>query len=153
MPLLNYTSNVDADKTAMEITRCLSSHGAQSVMTDYNSEDQTIVSISFLLAVNGKSIKFRLPCDWKPVYEILTRDKNYDRYFKEKKEKLKSDARLQAVRTAWRIVKDWVEAQMALVEAHQAKTEQVFLPYVVMKGGKTLSDQILGGELLLEGTK
>jgi hypothetical protein len=34
-------------------------------------------------------------------------------------------------------VKDWVEAQLALVEAQQAQLAEVFLPYAVMRGGQT----------------
>jgi hypothetical protein len=36
MGLLNYTTKIDADKTASEITKCLSLHGASSIMTDYD---------------------------------------------------------------------------------------------------------------------
>ena len=49
---------------------------------------------------------------------------------------------MQAVRTAWRIVKDWVEAQMALVKTQMATTQEVFLPYAVMKDGRTLSQHV-----------
>lgn len=149
MPLLNYTSNVDVDKTAAEISKCLSSHGAQAVMTEYDSVDQTIKSISFKLNVNGTPITFRLPCDWKPVYELLHKNKKPYRSLDSRLERQKSEWQLQAVRTAWRIVKDWVEAQMALIETTMVKPEQVFLPYAVMKGGHTLSEQVLKGEFLL----
>ena len=43
-------------------------------------------------------------------------------------------------RTAWRIVKDWVEAQMALVETRMVTVPQVFLPYTLMRNGRTLSE-------------
>ena len=49
---------------------------------------------------------------------------------------------MQAVRTAWRIVKDWVEAQMALVETQMVTTRDVFLPYAVMRDGRTLSQHV-----------
>jgi hypothetical protein len=35
MGLLNYTTKIDPDKTAAEIARCLSTHGASAIMTDY----------------------------------------------------------------------------------------------------------------------
>jgi hypothetical protein len=34
-----------------------------------------------------------------------------------------------AQRVGWRIIKDWIDAQMALVDLKQAKIIQVFLPY------------------------
>lgn len=30
----------------------------------------------------------------------------------------------------WRIIKDWVEAQMVILETKMVKIEQVFLPYL-----------------------
>ncbi len=35
----------------------------------------------------------------------------------------------QAARVAWRIIKDWVEAQIAIIDAGMATVTQVFLPY------------------------
>ncbi|GAI53070.1 unnamed protein product, partial [marine sediment metagenome] len=34
--------------------------------------------------------------------------------------------------------KDWVKAQMAIVETEMVRTEQVFLPYWITPSGKTL---------------
>jgi hypothetical protein len=152
MPLLNYTSGVDADKTISEIQKILGSHGAEKVMTDY--KDGIVFSLSFALTVNGKPMGFRLPCDWRPVYDILTKDRDFERYYdQDKNAKLMSDAKLQAVRTAWRIVKDWVEAQMALVDTAMVKTQDVFLPYLVMADNRTLAENVSDGKFLLENKK
>lgn len=131
MPLLNYTTKIDVEKTIGEIQRMLGKAGAMKVMTDY---DEGIVSaISFALKVNGQTIGFRLPCDWRPVLHLMNEDPDVPSKLKEN---------TQAVRVAWRIVKDWVEAQLALVETTMVKTEQVFLPYMVVKNGQTLYEQI-----------
>lgn len=137
MALLNYTSNVDADKTAMEIAKCLSMHGAQAVLTEYDPKEGTVSAISFRIKVGEQMMSFRLPCDWKPVYEVMYKNKRNT--WQSEKESKRRD---QAVRTAWRIVKDWVEAQMALVETRMVTTQQVFLQYVVMKNGKTLAENV-----------
>ena len=47
--------------------------------------------------------------------------------------------RKQAERTAWRIVKEWVVAQMALIETEMVDMEEVFLPYM-LAGDRTLYD-------------
>lgn len=152
MGLLNYTTKIDADKTAQEIAKCLSMHGASQVLTEYDEKEGLVKAISFAINMNGKKMGFRLPCDWKPVYEILKVQKDTGRYMNsERKEKWESELRLQAVRTSWRIVKDWVEAQMALVETSMVKTEQVFLPYLVMQDGKTLSEKIASDPSFLLG--
>jgi hypothetical protein len=44
--------------------------------------------------------------------------------------------RAQAARTAWKLIQDWVELQMALIKMRQAEFLQVFLPYV-WNGKKT----------------
>lgn len=136
MPLLNYTTKIDADKTAQEIARCLSKHGAQAVLTEYDEKDGYVTAISFKINLEGKRVGFRLPCDWKPVLEILKNDPNV-----RSRSRVAID-RVLAVRVAWRIVKDWVEAQMALVETRMVTTQQVFLPYAVMKSGETLYEKI-----------
>jgi hypothetical protein len=81
---------------------------------------------------------FRLPCDWKPVFAILTKNAKI-RPYQARYDRWKSEQEMQAVRTTWRIVKDWVEAQMALVETQMVTTAEVFLPYAVMKDGRTLA--------------
>lgn len=48
----------------------------------------------------------------------------------------------QASKVAWRIIKNWIEAQLAIIEAGQAEFSQVFLPYTQNQGGKTLYEII-----------
>lgn len=139
MGLLNYTTKIDADKTASEIAKCLTAHGASAILTDY--EDGVLAAISFSITLNERKIGFRLPCDWRPVFEVLKKDVKTKEWHSGYERRL-SELRLQAVRTAWRIVKDWVEAQMALVETQMASTQEVFLPYAVMRDGRTLAEHV-----------
>ncbi len=138
MPLLNYTTQIDVEKTIGEIQRMLGKAGAMKVMTDY--KDGIVVAISFALSVNGQTVGFRLPCDWQPVLSLMKQDRKVPRHLCDQ---------TQAVRVAWRIVKDWVEAQLALVETTMVKTEQVFLPYMVVKNGETLYQQIAANQFRL----
>ena len=55
----------------------------------------------------------------------------------------------QALKVSWRIVKDWVEAQMAIVEAELAEMAEVFLPYAVTKNGTTLYKEIQNNNMLM----
>jgi hypothetical protein len=55
----------------------------------------------------------------------------------------------QALKVSWRIVKDWVEAQMAIVEAKLADVVEVFLPYLITKQGKTLYQSFKSDTTLL----
>jgi hypothetical protein len=147
MGLLNYTTKIDPDKTAQEIAKCLSQHGAQAVLTEYDPEHSYVSAISFRIKIGEQLISFRLPCDWKPVCDIMYKNKR-GRY----SDKGYSARRDQAIRTAWRIVKDWVEAQMALVETRMARTEEVFLPYAVMRNGQTLAEHMVSDPSKLLGS-
>lgn len=60
MGLLNYTTKIDPDKTAAEIARCLSMHGAQAVFTEYDPEGGYVSALTFRIAVNGQPMGFRL---------------------------------------------------------------------------------------------
>lgn len=133
MAILNYTTKIDADKTAMEISKCLSMHGAKSVNTEYDTKQGCISAISFMILLKDQPICFKLPCHWEPILQLISDDRKVPNRLK---------TREQAVRIAWRIVKDWVEAQMALVETKMAKTEEVFLPYALNSNGETLFQQI-----------
>lgn len=142
MPLLNYTTGIDADKSAAEISKSLRKVGATSVLTDYDPSGDFITALSFRLNLNGQEISFRLPCDWQPVLEILKNDKKVPR---------NKCTQEQAVRVAWRIVKDWVEAQAAIIETKMVSTVQVFLPYAVVKDGNTLFESMQRNPSMLLG--
>ena len=51
----------------------------------------------------------------------------------------------QAIRTSWRILKDWVEAQMALLETGMVTMDEIFLPYMFSRG-QTLYQALAAGE-------
>ena len=41
--------------------------------------------------------------------------------------------RAQAARVAWRILRDWLEAQLAIVQSRSVTFEQVMLPYMLVE--------------------
>lgn len=142
MSILNYTTKIDADKTAQEIAKCLSAHGAKAILTEYDPKDNYVSSLSFKISINNQDVSFRLPCEWAPILDIFSNDRKVPR---------RSVTREQAVRTAWRIVKDWVEAQMALVETRMVRTEEVFMPYIITKNGQTLAERMQENPAFLLG--
>lgn len=139
MPLLNYTTKVAAEKTVGEIQRCLAAHGAKAVLSEYDDKGN-VIALSFKVSVGNQDIAFRLPSDWRPVLRILERDRKVPRSFRTPE---------QALRVSWRIVKDWVEAQMAIVETKMVQLEQVFLPYAIMPDGRTLYERVRDTQFVL----
>ncbi|MDH3599865.1 MAG: hypothetical protein OEU26_09550, partial [Candidatus Tectomicrobia bacterium] len=139
MPLLNYTTQIEAEKTLMEISRILTKHGAKAILTEFDREGDVAV-LSFRVEFGERDIAFRLPADWRPILTLLERDKRVP-----KRLKIKG----QAIRVAWRIIKDWVEAQMALIETQMVTLDQVFLPYAVMEDGQTVYAHLQAHQLAL----
>ena len=100
MPLLNYTTKVNVYTTLGEIQAQLVTHGAKKIMQDYDDQGR-ISALTFLIDTPSGMRGIRLPANVDAVNKVLA------------KQKVKCDWE-QAERVAWRIVKDWVEAQMAL---------------------------------------
>ena len=133
MPILNYTTTIVVEKTTAEIQGRLAKAGAQAVMTEYDTE-QVLCAVSFRMMCSGIMVNFRLPAQIDRIYVLLQRDDKVARKFK---------TREQAARVAWRIIKDWIEAQLAIVEAEQAEMVEVFLPYAQNPTtGQTLFEQL-----------
>lgn len=141
MALLNYTTKIDAFKTISEIQQLLAKAGASAVMTDYD-QNGYIVALSFKISLNDNDIAFRLPTDWRPVLQVLENDHKVPRSLKTQE---------QALRVAWRITKNWVEAQVAFIETMMVTTAQVFLPYAVTADGQSLYEYIGQNTTLLLG--
>src|ERR1700741_5579890 len=114
MPILNYRTRVESQKTVSEIQSILGVKGASHVSVEY--KNGTATGITFGLLLNEMPINFRLPCNVEGVSKALSRAKQH----------AVAKDRVQCERIAWRIVKDWVEAQMALIEAGQAEITEVF---------------------------
>lgn len=144
--LLNYTTNISAEKTISEIQKILAKSGANAILTEYDDQG-AIVALSFKVLVNNQPLGFRLPTSWQSVYAVLERQHRTNTRVKATKD--------QALRVAWRITKDWVEAQLALIESQMAKTEQIFLPYLVTNHAtnETLYDRLAQSRFLLPAAK
>ena len=138
MPLLNYTTKVDVYATIGAIQGQLVKHGAKKIMQDYD-DDGHITALSFMVETPTGPRGIRLPANVEAVHAVLTR------------QKVKCD-REQAERVAWRIVKDWVEAQMAILESEMVQMDEIFLPYMLSSSGQTVFEAYRKNQLALEGS-
>ena len=103
MPILNYTTKVDVFSTLGEVQRILVAHGARKIVQDYDDGGR-VIAVSFLIDTPLGKRAVRLPANVDAVFAVL------------QQQKVKCDY-AQAERVAWRIIKDWLEAQMAILEA------------------------------------
>ena len=135
MPILNYTTKVDVYTTIGAIQGALVKHGAKKIMQDYDDAGR-IAAICFAIDTPGGVRGIKLPANVAAVQAVLQR------------QKVKCDYE-QAERVAWRIIKDWVEAQMAILESQMVQMDEIFLPYMVDKQGQTLYAAYQNGRLML----
>ncbi len=138
MAILNYTTSIDCEKSILEIQKCLVKHGAHKIVTDY--KDKRPFAVTFCLTVNGNVIGFSLPANYSGVLRAMKSDRKVPR------SKCTDE---QAQKVAWRIIKDWVESQMAIVEAQLCEMAEVFLPYAITKSGNTLYKELQNNGMLM----
>lgn len=143
MFLKNYTSEVPVSQTIARIRTVLIKCGVSGIMEEYDQQGQgKIIAITFQIPTATKPLTIRLPADEAAATdalfmdyadgETLTDDKQAIAWNGKSgnKKKRRKDFAEQGARTAWRIVQDWVEVQMSMIQCKQADTLQVFLPYV-----------------------
>ena len=110
MALKNVYTEVEASKTVEEITRRLARFGVQEITTEYAEGEPS--GLRFVIETRQGRQQFRLPARWKPVQAVLRQQYNdavagVDR---------RHTTERHAKRVAWRLLKDWVEVQLALAE-------------------------------------
>lgn len=138
MPIKNYTTKVPADRSIQEIQNALVKHGATGMLYEYEKGTGRIEALRFRLEIKEREVAFSLPVNWRMFQEVLhqqnvsrARDEDY------------------VYRVAWRCIRDWVMAQLALYETQIVQLPQVFLPFATGKDGKTIYEQVTAGQLLL----
>jgi len=132
MVLANKTTTVDAAKTVSELQALLAKAGATQMLVEYEDGDGEPSALAFKILVKGQPVSFRLPCNWPGVLKAM---------------KGQVPHRLlnhqHAKRVGWRILKDWLRAQLSLIAAGASTLEEVMLPWALMRTGNTVSMEML----------
>jgi hypothetical protein len=127
MPILNYTTEVKAEKTISEIYQILLKAKAKEISFENDAEGDT-TAVKFMIFFFEKPLWFRIEPNYRGVLEAMKRNKTPPRYCNLR----------QAFNVAWRITKDAIEAQMAIVQSNQGEIAQVFLPFAIDAEGRTV---------------
>jgi hypothetical protein len=120
--LKNYTSTVPAMTSMGRIEQYLVAAGATDISKKY--ENQVCIAITFRMMVNLQPLFFKLPAKVDACFDVLWKE------VKRPQPDTKANIRQQAERTAWKIISDWVEIQLSMIQLEQAEAMQIFLPYV-----------------------
>jgi len=144
-PLLNYTTSLTVNKTVSQVQKILMAHGAKAIAQQ--CAQGRITSMFFQIEGPEGDLSIKLPVNAERVHAVLQRQ------YREGDLRNRAYAQPEhAERVAWRILKDWLEAQMAILESEMVTLPQIFLPYIIGDGGRTLYEVISDrGFLLTEG--
>ena len=117
----------------------LQKNGASGILMEYEKGTGRVESLLFKIDFEGRPMGFRLPIRWREAKRTLvaqgvTRAKGDDDY---------------CYRVAWRIVRNWLEQQMAILALEMADLAEIFLPYSVSNNGQTFYQNILNNPQLL----
>src|ERR1700741_1315115 len=127
MAILNYTTKIDHWKTINDVQIALSKRGVQKLVVDM--QDNLPSGLSFCILWHDRPIAFAVPCNFRGILRVMQNSKRVP----------KSQCTMeQAMRVGWRIVKDWVEVQMAMVDAEVVTMAEAFMQYAITKDGSTV---------------
>lgn len=124
MNLKNYTSTVPTERTIARIETLLAEAGAIDISKNYNDGRLKAICFSIQAVPEGRLVVIRLPANTEAVFDALKKE------VKRPRDGTLEKLRIQAERTAWKLMQDWVEVQLSLIRLRQAELLQVFLPYV-----------------------
>lgn len=110
-----------------EIQTALARRGVQRISTLFD-DDGTPAGLGFTMKTDYGVGEFEPPVRTGGVLAAMKRDTKIP--------KAKQTAE-QAARAAWRIAKDWLEAQSALIDAGLASLDEVMMPYLLVAADRT----------------
>ncbi len=146
--IINFTTEIAPEKSLGEISRILVEFGATHISIEYDKVKKVPIGISFVAETPLGDREFRLPARIERVQKVIT-----DKYEA-------GDRRLgprhttfeHAARVAWRILRDWIEAQLAMVKLDLISIDEMFFPQLVAgERGETVYQLFEGRRLLGPG--
>lgn len=145
---LNYTTKIEAARTVGECQQILAQAGASAVAVEYDSGRP--VGLSFRLDTPHGRRNFTLPVNVDGMQRVLAKEAAAG--LRIHTAGVRVESREHAARVAWRVVKDWLEANLALIAAGMASLDETMLPYLHVAPEKTLYAAYREREAALELT-
>lgn len=133
MAIANYSTSVSAAKSRGEIEKWLIDFGARGIATEYD-EQRRAVALSFAITgPSGALEHYQLPARIAGVQAALKADRV----------PASQQTAAHAERVAWRCLRDWVRAQLAIIRAGLTTLDEVMLPYMRTVSGHTVYEDRL----------
>lgn len=145
---LNYTTTIPADRTAGECQNLLGKSGATAVAVHFEAGEP--VGLSFRLDTPHGRRDFTLPVNVEGIQRVLIKAQGDGRFAGSKQAADRYTNRRHATNVAWRVTKDWLEANLALIAAGMATLDETMLPYLHVGPERTLYQAYREREAALE---
>lgn len=130
---LNYTTSIDAEKSAYECLALLGRYGASRIGLAYG-KDKVPVGLTFTIETKWGLRPYEVDVDSASTLKVL------QEYTRSGRIRSGYANQRQAERVAWRVIKDWLESQLALIEAGLMTVERVLSAHMLVQPGKTMLD-------------
>ncbi len=132
----NYTTTISVENTIQEIELLLTRYGAKKILKEYD-DNMNVACLTFMVKYNTGYVPIRLPSETDKVIVMLNQkvdNGDIPKRYKNDKE--------QAARIMWRVILDWIDAQMTMLDIGQKTLLQIFFSDVCPVGSdKTLFDK------------
>ncbi len=160
MAIYMENTKIDPAKTIGEIQGLLAKAGVKRIETEYAEGE--LCGLLFSIPFGGKELWYKLPARTDNIFKYRQAKRGLEKYEKRKKdpavkERLEGWERQdkeQAKRIGWRQILRWLQAQFALMEVGMVDIKEIFLPYCLWEGKKTLYEVFeKDGPKLLEETQ
>jgi hypothetical protein len=136
----NFSTSIAVEKTIAEIEMMLSKYGATKIMKEYTPEGQPCTLIFGIITDYGE-MPVKLPVRTEKILEVFKMQVSNGKL--PKKFWSGDWAFEQANRVGWRIIKDWLDAQLTLIGIQMVKIHEIFLPYAYdSKSNQTLFEKM-----------
>lgn len=143
--ILNYTTKVDPMNTATECIKMLAAHGATDM--GLTSDKGTPTGLVFVIDTPWGKKQFTMPLSIGGV------ERELGKAYKEGRIQRAYTGRDHATRVAWRVLKDWLEVQLALIDAGVQELHQLLVGYMNVEPGKTVYELVAEQQLAIEAAR
>jgi len=137
---LNYSTQISADVTSGECMRLLGRYGASAVSITFEAREPA--GLSFRITTDLGDHGYQVRVRWKGTHLLLKQAQAKGLL----KHKVRAAAwyvtEEHAKAVAWRQLRDWLEGNLAMVEAGQFELSEVMLPWRLLAPGQTMFDAV-----------
>jgi len=122
----NFSTDVPVSRTVAEIEKMLTKYGATHIMKEYDGDIP--VMLVFAITTQHGKMGIRLPI--RPERVLAVFKKQVNAHLLPNKYWDGEWAVAQSHRVAWRVVKDWLDSQLAILSIDMVQLEEIFLSYI-----------------------